>query len=131
MTTSSEIRSILAVVEARMSAPPQDTDDWTVIGNQLTEAVKLAKRRAKALARPIPNRKQLEELAFYKRRHGRAWKASLLADWESGTTRGLLQEVRNSFGPTWLMSFQPSCRCSVATTGYHSGDCPVLIFEGS
>ena len=42
--------------------------------------------------------------------HGRYWKASLRELWERGSRRPELQELRNTHGPLWLKTFQPSSK---------------------
>ena len=49
---------------------------------------------------------QLEALRAYADTHGRTWKAQLNYEWMSGTASGALQQIRNSFGPTWLIRFK-------------------------
>jgi hypothetical protein len=49
---------------------------------------------------------QLAALRNYADTHGRTWKAQLNHEWMTGTSRGLLQQIRNSFGPTWLVQFR-------------------------
>jgi len=46
---------------------------------------------------------QIEALRQYAREEGRNWKSRLLDDWTNGRTVGPLQEVRNQFGPSWLL----------------------------
>ena len=41
----------------------------------------------------------------YAREHGRYWKASLRDDWMNARTTGIMQALRNSHGPSWLVSF--------------------------
>lgn len=58
-----------------------------------------------------PNPDQLAALASYARRHGRTWRASLRAAWESGRDErepegALLRQIRNQYGPAWLTRFQ-------------------------
>lgn len=55
----------------------------------------------------IPTPEQVEALKAYAAYHGRNWKSQLHADWmKAGSAWDgpyyLLQQVRNSFGPTWL-----------------------------
>ncbi len=37
--------------------------------------------------------------------NGRYWKARLRDDWMNARTTGILQALRNSHGPSWLLSF--------------------------
>jgi hypothetical protein len=53
-----------------------------------------------------PSQEQLEALRSYANAHGRQWKSNLLSDWEHGRTVGELQQVRNQFGPSWLVKFK-------------------------
>lgn len=41
----------------------------------------------------------------YARENGRYWKARLRDDWMNARTTGFLQALRNSHGPSWLISF--------------------------
>jgi hypothetical protein len=54
--------------------------------------------------RPTPA--QLDALQEYALAHGRYWKAKLRLDWEFARTRGELQQLRNQFGPLWLLRFR-------------------------
>ncbi len=55
---------------------------------------------------PLLTQNQLEALRQYAAEHGRTWKAALNHDWMTGQTVGELQQVRNTFGPTWLAHFK-------------------------
>lgn len=55
-----------------------------------------------------PTPQQLAALRKYARENGRSWKTQLASDWLAGRTEGYLQQVRNQFGPSWLVSFQLS-----------------------
>jgi hypothetical protein len=49
---------------------------------------------------------QFEALRAYAKKHGRMWKSSLRAEWENGRNMiAELQQVRNVFGPSWLVRF--------------------------
>jgi hypothetical protein len=58
-----------------------------------------------------PTSEQWEALKAFAAAHGRTWKATLRDAWYSGNYPytadenhgGLLQQVRNQFGPRWLM----------------------------
>ena len=50
-----------------------------------------------------PTVEQWEALKAYAAEHGRTWKSKLLDDWTYARTSGPLQQVRNTFGPRWLM----------------------------
>jgi hypothetical protein len=54
--------------------------------------------------RPTPA--QLHALAEYALSNGRYWKAKLLKDWEFARRPGELQQLRNQFGPSWLLRFR-------------------------
>lgn len=55
----------------------------------------------------VPNPKQYQALIDFAAKHGRSWKRKLNHDWSHSTnTSPLLQQVRNQFGPNWLVSFQ-------------------------
>lgn len=51
---------------------------------------------------------QLQALQVYAAQHGRTWKSQLLDLWMSGKNEnaGALRQVRNNFGPRWLMKFR-------------------------
>ena len=51
---------------------------------------------------------QIEALRAYRDPHGRRWKSRLLAEWHSSTgDEGLeLRQVRNTFGPSWLLNYR-------------------------
>ena len=53
-----------------------------------------------------PNAEQLAAIATYAAEHGANWKADLRAAWMNAAEPGLLQQVRNQFGPRWLAEFQ-------------------------
>lgn len=46
-------------------------------------------------------------LIAFAQEHGRNWKATLLAGWLRAAFPGYLQQIRNSFGPEWLMKLPP------------------------
>lgn len=53
---------------------------------------------------------QLNALKAWAKLHGRNWKAPLRDAWMDGNYHGfddshLLQQVRNTFGPSWLVRF--------------------------
>lgn len=60
-----------------------------------------------------PTTEQIEALKTFAAANGRTWKQALRHAWETGryddyngTERSdLLQQVRNSFGPSWLIRF--------------------------
>lgn len=54
---------------------------------------------------------QLERLLEFKAEHGRTWKDTLRHMWMNGQDAnqrdgGLLRQIRNNFGPTWLNNFR-------------------------
>ena len=51
---------------------------------------------------------QIEALRAYRDRHGRRWKSRLLAEWHSSTgdEGPELRQVRNTFGPSWLLNYR-------------------------
>lgn len=51
---------------------------------------------------------QIDALRAYRDRHGRRWKSRLLAEWLSSTgdEGPELRQVRNTFGPSWLLSYR-------------------------
>jgi hypothetical protein len=51
----------------------------------------------------------VEEIAAlydYAAAHGKGWKDDLWCDWIDARTTGVLQRIRNTFGPTWLNRFR-------------------------
>lgn len=57
-----------------------------------------------------PNQAQLNALRQWASQHGRNWKSALRQAWMTGDYDGfdnanLLQQVRNTFGPSWLNRF--------------------------
>lgn len=58
-----------------------------------------------------PTDEQIAAIGNFAQRHGRYWKRALNECWMTGLYHGdtsahLLQQVRNQFGPTWLMKFK-------------------------
>ncbi|MBB1499126.1 hypothetical protein [Paracoccus sp. MC1862] len=51
---------------------------------------------------------QIDALRAYRDQHGRRWKSRLLAEWLSSTGRAEpeLRQVRNTFGPSWLLTYR-------------------------
>lgn len=54
--------------------------------------------------RPL-TRAEHNAIRAYAKEHGRYWKASLRDDWMNARTTGVKQALRNSHGPSWLVSF--------------------------
>lgn len=48
---------------------------------------------------------QLSALRAYADKHGPQWKSKLNAAWTRAAEPGYLQQVRNEFGPSWLIKF--------------------------
>ena len=59
---------------------------------------------------------QLDALQRYAAYNGRTWKSQLLNDWTNGHSRGELQVLRNTHGPSWLVNF--SLRRALAAIKY-------------
>lgn len=65
-----------------------------------------------------PTMEQMEALRAFASTHGRNWKSVLRDSWMSGIyptdcDSASLQQVRNAFGPSWLVRFRlpdPQCR---------------------
>jgi hypothetical protein len=58
-----------------------------------------------------PSTEQIDALKQFAAIHGRYWKSVLRDAWMDGDYRGfenswLLQQVRNTFGPSWLVRFR-------------------------
>jgi hypothetical protein len=49
---------------------------------------------------------EITALRTYAEQHGQKWKNHLRADWFDARLNGLLHALRNTHGPSWLMSFQ-------------------------
>ncbi len=63
------------------------------------------------MTKKIPSPEQILTLQAWARSNGRTWKQALRAAWESGNYQGFaaypyLQQVRNTFGPSWLARFK-------------------------
>jgi|HubBroStandDraft_1064217.scaffolds.fasta_scaffold34755_8 hypothetical protein len=74
---------------------------------------------------------QLYALEMYARANGRYWKSKLHDDWMNGRSSGTLQQIRNSFGPTWLTRF--NLKRAVAADWYrrvHCDQCQMLAING-
>lgn len=50
-----------------------------------------------------PTKDHIAALKTYAKDNGRNWKSKLLDDWTYARTVGPLQELRNQFGPSWLL----------------------------
>lgn len=64
--------------------------------------------------KPTPTGEQIEALRLFAAANGRKWKSALRTVWENGAYERAvlggadpapLQQVRNTFGPTWLIRF--------------------------
>ena len=53
-----------------------------------------------------PSTEQIAALRQYALDNGRYWKSQLNDDWMNGRASGELQQVRNEFGPSWLIKFK-------------------------
>lgn len=49
---------------------------------------------------------QLVALQRFRDENGRMWKSTLLRLWERAAVQGELMQVRNIFGPAWLVAFR-------------------------
>jgi hypothetical protein len=59
----------------------------------------------------IPNVEQMQALVDFAKQYGRTWKSELRFAWETGIypsncNAPALQQVRNVYGPTWLVNFR-------------------------
>lgn len=50
-----------------------------------------------------PTKEERDALELYAFTHGGNWKQQLLDDWTNGRANGVLQEIRNTRGPSWLL----------------------------
>ena len=57
-------------------------------------------------SRRTPTPDQMTALQAYAAEHGHTWKSQLNDDWMNGRASGPLQQVRNQFGPSWLIRFR-------------------------
>lgn len=70
----------------------------------------------------VPTQEQLQALVRFAAANGRRWKVILMGKWETGKDErevdgGLLRQVRNNLGPTWLTRFRlPTSGISVGLT---------------
>lgn len=62
--------------------------------------------------KPVPTPEQITALNTFRAAAGREWKDKLITAWMRGaypylatSYSHLLQQVRNQFGPSWLMKF--------------------------
>ena len=53
-----------------------------------------------------PSQEQVDALREYAAENGRAWKSKLNHEWMTGQQSGILQQIRNQFGPSWLIRFK-------------------------
>ena len=56
-------------------------------------------------------------LLDYARRHGRTWKASLRSDWQQARQAGVLQQLRNVGGPSWLQTVKVDLQAGTLRCG--------------
>ncbi len=55
--------------------------------------------------RPLTD-EELKALRAYAKREGRTWKDKLRTAWYYAAEPGILQQIRNSRGPSWLADFK-------------------------
>lgn len=60
-----------------------------------------------------PTTEQIKALNDFARENGRMWKVALRRAWQTGNYEGcqyapVLQQIRNTFGPSWLQSYRAS-----------------------
>ncbi|MBP8937196.1 MAG: hypothetical protein KBG72_01810 [Agrobacterium sp.] len=86
--------------------------------------------------RPLTE-KEHAAISAYARENGRRWKSKLNHDWMNARTTGILQALRNSHGPSWLVSYSiPKRRRAsadvsrVITVVAENGDLYEAIKEG-
>lgn len=75
------------------------------------EIVKSSSRGIVGFKQTEPSLEQVAALQAYAATHGRTWKQSLLDAWMNGADarepKGyLLRQLRNRFGPSWLVNYQ-------------------------
>jgi len=80
---------------------------------------------------PVLSMEQRDALTQFRDANGRYWKRDLMEHWATGDYRGvkqagLLQQVRNTFGPKWLKRFdtadEPSARSALVVEASMVGD---------
>ena len=76
-----------------------------------------------------PNADQLAALRAFAAANGRTWKSKLLHSWEVGDAHGEwtapLRQVRNTFGPSWLVRFKfPAVQAAPAISGKQPAHSP-------
>lgn len=49
---------------------------------------------------------ELKSIKEYAKKNGRNWKSRLLDDWMYSRQPGVLQSLRNNYGPSWLRGFK-------------------------
>jgi hypothetical protein len=81
-----------------------ETDQWILRAERQREEHERRHRYDDAPG--TPTHEQIEALRQYAAEHGRNWKSQLNADWMNGQSSGPLQQIRNQFGPSWLVRFQ-------------------------
>lgn len=79
-----------------------------------------------------PTFDQIDALYMFARANGRCWKSALAVLWQNGAYNNavlggadpaLLQQVRNSFGPSWLVKFSlKRANVSAAVREFTAGD---------
>lgn len=52
------------------------------------------------------DREELDAILTYAETHGRTWKSQLNDAWQRAAEPGVLQAIRNSHGPHWLVGFK-------------------------
>lgn len=55
---------------------------------------------------PTPTVEQMTALVAFASKHGADWKEKLMDGWRNAAYPGVLQQIRNQFGPMWLMQFE-------------------------
>ena len=83
-----------------------------------------------------PTPEQLAALLAFAAANGRTWKSKLLLSWESCDTHGEwtapLRQVRNTFGPSWLLLFKlPAVAAEAAVSSLPGHERPLDWFEGA
>ena len=82
---------------------------------------------------------QLAALQTFARENGRNWKSALRHSWETGdyctnADSASLQQIRNTFGPSWLVRFRlpvDSELARVSSADYRKAELAVAIAERS
>jgi hypothetical protein len=80
-------------------------------GSDFDVACRKFNDRYRGVADVALTREQFEAMQRYAVQHGQTWKRALSSAWETGADERepdgvYLRQIRNTFGPSWLMKFR-------------------------